>query len=130
MAINVSPSTTLIEHWDGRSWTIVTSPDNGQDPQSAAVLNSITVVSAHDIWMAGAWIGHTPQTALVEHWDGQKWTLVLDQSRVLENGTQAQASVLWTTTNAGGQVLAGGAQIGSDKVYHAYLERWDGHKWH
>jgi hypothetical protein len=94
------------------------------------VVNAITVVSAHDIWITGAWITNQDvPTALVEHWDGQKWTLVLDQSHVLGNGTQAQASVLWTTTATGGQVLAGGAQIGSDNVSRAYLERWDGQKW-
>ncbi|HEX6479233.1 MAG TPA: hypothetical protein VF043_10340 [Ktedonobacteraceae bacterium] len=130
MVSQVSGSTTLIEHWDGRHWAIVTNPDHERDPQSAVVVNAITVVSAHDIWITGAWITNQDvPTALIEHWDGQKWTLVLDQSRALENGTPARASVLWTTTIAGGQVLAGGAQMGSDKLYHAYLERWDGQKW-
>lgn len=131
MPTEVSGGTTLIEHWDGKQWTIVPSPDDVPDLRSTPTVYSITVISAHDIWMAGTlahdW-GQT-RTALMKHWDGQKWTNVLDQSRVLENGTQAQESILWTTTNAGGHVLAGGAQMGSDGVSHAYLERWDGQNW-
>ncbi len=128
----VSGSTALIEHWDGKNWTLVASPESKPDPQSATVVNSITVISAHDIWIAGAWVNHglnpNTQTALLEHWDGQKWTRVLDES-ALEQDTSAGA-ILSSTVNAGGQVLAGGTQIGNDQVYHAYLERWDGQQWH
>lgn len=129
--VAVSRGTMLIEHWDGKNWAVVASPESKPDPQSTTEVNSITVISAHNIWIAGAWIDHglnpnTP-TALLEHWDGQKWTRVLDQS-VLENGTSAGV-ILDATTNAGGQVLAGGTQRGNDQAYHAYLERWDGQRW-
>jgi hypothetical protein len=49
---------------------------------------------------------------------------------VADQGSQVRASVLWTSAViAGNQVLAGGAQIGSDGRYHAFLERWNGRSW-
>ncbi len=53
----------LIEHWDGKSWRVVPSPDV---PNSA--LAHIAVVSRHDAWAVGG--------ALVEHWDGARWRQV------------------------------------------------------
>jgi len=49
------PTKTLIEHWDGTSWTIVPSPNVG--PHSVYQSNElwgITAVSANDIWAFGA----------------------------------------------------------------------------
>src|SRR4029077_13915987 len=54
MSAEVDPSTTLIEHWDGSHWIIVSNPDQEQNLQSIAEVNAITVVSARDIWITGA----------------------------------------------------------------------------
>lgn len=44
-------NSTLIEHWNGFSWTIVPSPN---PIQNASELRASTVVSATDIWAAGS----------------------------------------------------------------------------
>ena len=41
---------TLIEHWNGISWSIVTSPNNGT---SGLQLNGVTCASASDCWAVG-----------------------------------------------------------------------------
>ncbi len=71
--------TTLVLHWDGTSWSVVSSPS--PDPGTGTpvdALNSISVNSASDIWAAGdstsSSIG-TDQT-LIEHWDGSAWNAV------------------------------------------------------
>src|SRR5207253_10400789 len=45
---NVSAYQTLIEHWDGSSWTTVSSPNT--NPTQQNLLRSVTCVSASDCW--------------------------------------------------------------------------------
>lgn len=68
------PAGSLIEHWDGISWSVVTSPNNG----NTARLNDISAISPTDIWATGCLLcgdvgGEVP--ALVEHWNGTTWTV-------------------------------------------------------
>jgi hypothetical protein len=71
---------TLIEHFDGTSWTVVPSPNVG--PHSVSQNNTllgITAVSATDIYafgrvMAADGSGH--QRTLVLHWNGTSWTII------------------------------------------------------
>lgn len=65
---------TVIEHWDGTSWKVVSSPNTG----TASVLNSISAISPTDIWAAGCNAcgdvgGSVP--ALIEHWNGTAWSV-------------------------------------------------------
>jgi len=57
----------LIEHWDGRAWRIVPSPDTG-----GGYLNSVSAVSTRDIWA----VGNVRGEPLTEQWDGARWTIV------------------------------------------------------
>ena len=65
---------SIIEHWNGTSWKVVTSPNTG----TATAMNAISAISPTDIWAAGCAAcgdvgGNTP--ALIEHWDGVSWTV-------------------------------------------------------
>jgi hypothetical protein len=76
-----APILTLIEHWDGKSWQVVPSPN----PEPNAALFGLAVVSASDIWAVGVasntFFSSNQFTAtLVEHWDGQKWRVVASPS--------------------------------------------------
>jgi len=66
---------TLIEHWNGTTWTRVPSPDEAN--ASANLLDSLAVVSADNAWAVGYYVAadgtyHT----LTLHWNGSTWTLV------------------------------------------------------
>ena len=65
---------TLIEHWDGTTWSVVPSP-NG--PLNGNILYGITVVSAKSIWAVGETTDNssTNQT-LIEQWNGTMWRVV------------------------------------------------------
>ena len=72
---------TLIEHWDGRRWSVVRSPSppgaHGTGP--FAGLRAVTAISANDAWAAGESGGsaRAPATrTLIEHWNGRRWTIV------------------------------------------------------
>jgi hypothetical protein len=66
---------TLMEHWNGRSWSRVRTPDN---PASQVnYLQAVSADSARDAWAAadytnpqGVWIPYA------EHWNGSRWSIV------------------------------------------------------
>ena len=59
----------LIEHWDGVSWTISSSPT---PPGPDYWLNAVTCVSSSDCTAVGGYDDAT----LIEHWDGTAWSIV------------------------------------------------------
>ena len=66
-----SAKTTLTEHWDGSSWTLVPSPS----PGTSDSLLSVSAVSATDVWAVGEDQSTSGFGPLVEHWDGAAWTV-------------------------------------------------------
>jgi hypothetical protein len=74
-----SATLTLIEHFDGKTWKVVPSPNVG--PQSVSQSNrllGLTANSANDIWAFGSFFaadGSGHQMTLLLHWDGTSWSL-------------------------------------------------------
>ena len=62
-------STTLIEHWNGTTWSRVTSPS----PHGFALLNGISATAASDAWAVGVTSAGTGEQTLALHWNGQTW---------------------------------------------------------
>jgi hypothetical protein len=56
----------LTEHWNGTSWSQVSSPDPNQ--KIGYNLRGIAAISASDIWAAG--------TTGIENWNGTSWSIV------------------------------------------------------
>ena len=56
----------VVEHWDGTSWSRVSSPD--PNPSTSRNLRGTAAISASDIWAAG--------TVGIENWNGTSWSLV------------------------------------------------------
>ncbi len=71
---------TLIEHWNGTSWSIVPSPDPAGGSTGSDELWAIAAVSPTDIWAAGdnVWaVGAiSSQTFTSAHWNGTSWSTV------------------------------------------------------
>ena len=59
-------STPLIEHFNGTSWSIQTTP------ATAGKLNAVTAVSATDVWA----VGGTGSADLIENFNGTTWSIV------------------------------------------------------
>jgi hypothetical protein len=70
---------TLIEHYDGTSWSVVSSPNVG--PNSVYQSNrlfGLVANSADDIWAFGSYFassGSEFQSTLLLHWNGTAWTV-------------------------------------------------------
>src|SRR5437773_9507602 len=63
---------TLIEHWNGSRWSVVSSPN----PSSFVnKLNAVAAVSSTDVSAVGT--APTPaNTVLILHWNGVAWSVV------------------------------------------------------
>lgn len=99
-----SPRLTLIEHWNGTSWAIVSSPNVGSITQVSNSLYGITAVSANDVWAFGTSDVYSTETqsTLVLRWDGNEWSVY--PSPDLEfKGTLND--VLWGGTVIGGNEI-------------------------
>jgi hypothetical protein len=97
---------SLIEHWNGTSWSIVSNPN----PYTTQDLYGIAAVSANDIWVVGRY-GFTPYGALIEHWNGTQWS---------EVDNPATGALYGVTALAGNNVWA----VGDAQILH-----WNGTSW-
>ncbi len=112
-----APGRTLIEHWDGTAWTVVTSPNKG--PFSNA-LSSVAVVTPDDVWAVGTWFMKAfVDRTLVLHWDGTTWKRVPSPS--VGKGENHLVSVDAVTND---DIWA----VGS-RGLHTLTEHWDGVAW-
>ena len=116
---------TLIEHWDGTAWAIVSSPNSSANADH--FLNGVTCASASECWSVGYYYlaGSNYQT-LIERWDGTSWTIVSSpntgptQANYLYGVTCASTSECWTV----GNYFDGNTTLGQ-----TLIERWDGTAW-
>jgi hypothetical protein len=117
---------TLVEHWDGTSWSIVSSPNTGALESNS--LQAVTCASASDCWAVGEYVvGLFDTRTLVERWDGTSWAIVSSpnastaQYNYLYGVTCASASECWAV----GNTVSGP----TSPIYQNLIERWDGTSW-
>jgi hypothetical protein len=60
---------TLIERWDGSTWSVVPAPS----PGDVNKLKSVSASSATDAWAVGVTASLQGEQALLLHWDGARW---------------------------------------------------------
>ncbi len=97
---------TLTEHWDGSSWSVVSSPN---PPGGDNFLGGVFALTADSVWTVGSTFSGT----LVIKWDGTAWTIIpspgsggsslLAISGLFKN--RASQGVLWAAGFDGHQTL-------------------------
>jgi hypothetical protein len=65
---------TLIEHWDGTQWRVVTSPN--ADSTGDSVLTSVDTLGSTNAWAVGSSRTDTSRKSLIQRWNGTSWTIV------------------------------------------------------
>jgi hypothetical protein len=114
-----APSRTLVEHWDGTSWSVVPSPNKGPFPNS---LTAVDAVAADDIWAAGTWFTKAfVDRTLILHWDGVSWQRVKGPNA---GPTGAANDVVDIAAMAADDVWAVGVRGLRTLILH-----WDGVAW-
>jgi len=99
---------TVIEHWDGRTWKLVPSPN--PDPHSS--LLSVAATSAGNAWAVGTRRTSTSERTLVVRWNGTAWKLVPSPNPGQVNGLAGVAATAPTDIWAVGSFTTGGlAQV-------------------
>jgi hypothetical protein len=116
---------TLIEHWDGSSWTRVSSPNAAG---SMNMLTGVTAISATNAWAVGLTDNSSGQWApLVMHWNGSTWTIVSspnpDGDAVLQAVSSASANDIWAVG------VTSSSPTGCVSHCETFAMHWDGSTW-
>jgi hypothetical protein len=112
---------TLVEHWDGTEWSLVSSPN----PSSYSYLYAVAAVSANNIWAVGQNYGSGEPSTLVEHWDGTVWSIVSSP-----NPAGRSAYLGGVSAVSGTDIWAVGYSGSSSAPYLIPLiEHYDGTSW-
>ena len=123
----IEEQSSLIEHWDGSSWSMVSSPNTNAVYN---VLLGVTCTSASDCWAVGSdWseLGQRDALTLIEHWDGTSWTVVNSP-----NGTAPMASgnnLYGVSCTSASECWAVGFYSAPEIGSQTLIERWDGTSW-
>ncbi len=114
---------TLIEHWDGTSWSIIASPNIAETSNR---LNAVSVISSTDVWAVG-YSGITSSQTLIENWNGTSWSIVPSPNVGTElnylNGVAGDAT---------GDIYAVGEyeNLGVDTTtFQSLILHYDGNSW-
>src|SRR5579884_469771 len=124
------PLRSLVQHWNGKTWTRVASPDPASPGSRGAKvdfsLTSVDGVSADDVWAVGSYSyyaangSHTTLT-LVVHWDGSGWQVVA--SHGLPTTPDVQLNAVASTAN--NDVWVAGTDY-SEGPPSTLVEHWNG----
>jgi len=118
---------TLVEHWDGTSWTLVPSLNIGSLHND---LNGVVAISTNDVWAVGTYtttvppMGYAPNTnAVAMHWNGTSWGwfLLKPYPSNLFAEINAVTAISSTDVWAVGRYWSAG--------YLPFVEHWDGTSW-
>lgn len=110
---------TLVEHWNGATWTVVPSPDPGSVDDS---LSGVRAVSASDIWAVGADDNPGIEQTLIVHWDGHNWAKVTSPDPGANNNLADVRAVSANNAWAVGSYVGGGME-------RSLIVHWDGTIW-
>ena len=104
---NTGSHQTLIERWNGSSWTIVTSPI------ASGGFSSVTCTLVSDCWAVGSYNTNTGvYPTLIEHWDGASWAIVTSpDAGALQDVACTSVSECWAVSSTG------------------LIDRWNGSSW-
>src|SRR6266705_1078081 len=113
---------TLIEHWDGTAWSLVTSPDPSL---GGSLLNGVTARPG-DAWAVGYFSSKNANAlqTLILHWNGTLWRVTRSpnagtgQNNFLVDVASLSATDAWTVGYSDGAIQS-----------LALAEHWDGRRW-
>jgi len=127
---------TFSEHYDGKSWGLVNTPNVGTGPN---VLNGVVALAPNDVWAVGYSTASqqpppgkfdVPTKTLIEHYDGTGWSVVPSpnvgpnsqyQSNKLYGVTAVSPTDIWAF---GSYFAASGSEYQMTLILH-----WDGTSW-
>jgi hypothetical protein len=117
---------TLVEHWNGTAWSIVTS----RNATNSNLLTGVAAVAANDVWAVGYTIttdgSNQPDKTLIEHWNGSAWSVVASPSPASNDTLSGVAARSATDVWAVGTRQDRSGAIPIDRTL---TEHWNGTTW-
>jgi hypothetical protein len=108
---------TLIEHWNGTKWKIISSPHPRNN-----TFNAVAADAANDGWAVGS---TNTGASLTEHWNGTTWSIIPSP-----NPTGAtRSSFLGVTALSPSNAWAVGIYYDTSGDQLNLIEHWNGHQW-
>ncbi|HEV2375041.1 MAG TPA: hypothetical protein VGS19_23135 [Streptosporangiaceae bacterium] len=114
-----SSSQALIEHWDGTTWSVVSSPTLTGNVNLAGLT---AVRSTSQLWASGG----TGNATLTEHFDGTSWSVVPSPNAP---GSTGGDFLYGTRAVAASNVWAVGSTGSGGNPVLTLTEHWDGTSW-
>jgi hypothetical protein len=112
---------TLIESWNGTTWSVVPSPNKGSDQD---FLLGVSCTSADSCTAAGSYVNASGvEQTLIESWDGSSWVTVTSPNRGASHNRLYDVSCLGTDCTAVGDYVNG------VNVAQTLVESWHGASW-
>jgi hypothetical protein len=107
--------TTLAEHFNGTSWSVVPTPAVND------ALVSVAASASNDVWAIGnpITVADSP-TPFIAHWNGTSWSII-DSPKLPKN-----SSLTGVTAPASNNAWVVGNTFGAS---NALVEHWDGTRW-
>lgn len=112
----------LVEHWTGKTWKLVTSPN--PSGSTSTQLEGVSAVSGKDVWVVGhACDASGACSTLTEQYNGTTWQVVTGPSLGSESYLSAVAETSAGDVWAVGQAAPPGGSSGT------LAEQWNGTSW-
>ncbi len=106
---------TLLEHWDGQLWMVISSPNANNNGN---FLNAISMITQSNVWATGYYRGNDNiDHTLVEHWNGRVWAIT-SSPNANNNGNYLEGVSGVSKIDS----WAAGIYYGNDNVYHTLVE--------
>jgi hypothetical protein len=114
---------TLIEHWNGSSWTQAASPNPG-GPSNDNELTGVAATSSTNAWAVGSSPDNGGKT-LIEHWNGTAWQQVASPNPGSPSSNYLFGVAATSSTNA----WAVGSYNNLHGAQATLIEHWNGTAW-
>jgi hypothetical protein len=113
---------TLTEQWNGKSWSIVSSPNVGT---SNNVLTGVADSSSRNSWAVGNYVNTSgANQTLIEQWNGTSWSVVSSPNVGTTNNFLNSVAISSST-----DVWTVGDYTNSSNVNQTLTEQWNGTSW-
>ena len=127
-ATNLHDLATLAEHWNGTSWSKVTTVN----PTVGALFLGVTTIATNDVWAVGQYFnfGTFSWNTLTEHYNGSTWSVVPSANSSTLDYNELDTISAFSSTD----IWAVGLHApvngdGSLGTFQSLAEHWDGISW-
>jgi hypothetical protein len=119
--IDVNTDQTLVESWDGHSWSVVPSANTSSTDDD--FLNSVSCSTPTSCMAVGS-VNFSPSQTLAEQWNGTTWSIVATPNA---SGTSSNVLNAVSCTNPSFCMAVGYDDTGASPP--SLIEKWNGTVW-